>query len=159
METKASFKVILLITLLGKYLVYWRDKELSQTRSSHNFFPLISRIGLEQKSNSHSDMVWGSISGSRYTSSAVGSSSSSKVDEMEAAETEHDGRWTDLTLYFGDFASNWKGNSVKQVKLGMGLWVWSKGFLIVEGLKLREAINSQEFYEKDMAVEEWRMQI
>lgn len=147
METKASFKVMLLITLFGKYLVYWRDKESSQTTSSHNFLPLISRIGLEQKSISHSEMLWWSISGSRYTNSAVGSSSSSSasnVDEMEeASEIEHDGEWTDLSLVLGNFASDWKGNSVKEVKFEMGLWVWSKGCLILEGLNLRAAMTAK----------------
>jgi len=63
--TIESLRVILLITLLGKYLVYWSERDLSQTTSSQSFFPLASRIGLEQKSNSQLNILSGSASGSR----------------------------------------------------------------------------------------------
>lgn len=79
----------------------------SHTTSSHNFFPLISNMGLEQKSNSHSEMLSGLMSGSKKINSDDGSSSfsspvrdgvgeSSVGEETELSETELGEKWGDL---------------------------------------------------------------
>ena len=139
--TIPSFKVMLLMTLFGKYLVYCNDSVLSHTTSSQIFFPLASRMGLEQKSSSQSVMVAGSDSGSRYLSSAVGSSSSWRTAWGASFWVLSDTEWVRKLMTLGWL---WKGRVVHGIVMGLDAEVSLEslkvGVLILVGLKLRVAM-------------------
>jgi len=139
--TIPSFKVMLLMALFGKYLVYCNDSVLSHTTSSQTFFPLASRMGLEQKSSSQSVMVAGSVSGSRYLSSAVGSSSSWRVASGASFWVLSDTEWVRKWISLGWL---WKGKVVHGIVMGLdgevSLECLKDGVFILAGLKLRVAM-------------------